>query len=390
MGKRRAFSNEEIEQMKILHNDGESFSSIGKKLNRDTRTIHRKLIAVGEVKVENVQKTFNEEEIEIMKNLYNKGFTYSEIGKKMNRSSGSVRDRLKTLGFKENGKFRKLANKTYLWDIEYLKPYINEEKAKHITIGSAKKILVKCTCGLEKEMKANDLVKYGVTCPTCSSHTSYPELFFLAVNDHFNLMFEYQVTIDRFRFDFINKNEKIIVEMNGRTHYEDCAWEGSHETSRESDNKKREWAKENDYILIFIDARKSEFEFIKNNINKCELLPNIKESDHCEILKLIQKNKKYPISDIVKEYNEGKSTRELADRYSISATTIRRILHKQDVKVRDCRRRIKCVETGIIYDSITDAVKSIGLKSQTGIINACDSNKPTRRTSGGYHWEYVE
>lgn len=48
-------------------------------------------------------------------------------------------------------------------------------------------------------------------------------------------------------------------------------------------------------------------------------------------------------------------------------------------------KKILCVETNIIYDSIDEAAKSVGLKSHGGI-NLCCLGKQS--TAGGLHWEY--
>ena len=49
-------------------------------------------------------------------------------------------------------------------------------------------------------------------------------------------------------------------------------------------------------------------------------------------------------------------------------------------------RKVECVETGIIYESIKEA----GIKTNTnqgGISNCC---RGITKTAGGYHWKYVD
>lgn len=48
-------------------------------------------------------------------------------------------------------------------------------------------------------------------------------------------------------------------------------------------------------------------------------------------------------------------------------------------------KRVKCQETGIIYDSIAEASKAITLGHHIG---ECCAGK--RKTCGGYHWKFVE
>ena len=44
--------------------------------------------------------------------------------------------------------------------------------------------------------------------------------------------------------------------------------------------------------------------------------------------------------------------------------------------------KVLCIETGIIYNSLKEAAKAIGMKATTGI-TACFSGKA--KTAGGYH-----
>jgi len=51
-------------------------------------------------------------------------------------------------------------------------------------------------------------------------------------------------------------------------------------------------------------------------------------------------------------------------------------------------KRVLCVETGEIFDSIADAARSKGLyEIKTCISNVC---KGKAKSCGGYHWEYYE
>lgn len=50
------------------------------------------------------------------------------------------------------------------------------------------------------------------------------------------------------------------------------------------------------------------------------------------------------------------------------------------------KKRVRCVETGKVYESIGDAAKDIG-RDRTSLGRAL---KDARKTSGGFHWEYAE
>ena len=49
-------------------------------------------------------------------------------------------------------------------------------------------------------------------------------------------------------------------------------------------------------------------------------------------------------------------------------------------------KKVKCIETGIIYSSLTEA--SLKLKIDCSSIGKCC--KGLRKTAGGFHWEYVD
>lgn len=234
---------------------------------------------------------------------------------------------------------KRICEENSLYSFKHLRPYIIDiEQAKIIAPNHMKAITFKCTCGKEKKMRPNTLVRNGLSCSNCSSNISYPERFFLAVNQYFSLNFEYQVIYEKGRFDFVNHDEKIIVEMNGEQHYverEDSAWKDSYKNTIDSDNRKRQWCRDNGYTLIFIDASHSEFEFIRDNINKEELLPNIKDMDVEKILCLIEKYSKYDVKGIIKDYKEGMNQAQLGKKYNVDRGTIRNILKRNNIEIRE-------------------------------------------------------
>ena len=51
-----------------------------------------------------------------------------------------------------------------------------------------------------------------------------------------------------------------------------------------------------------------------------------------------------------------------------------------------CKKKIRCIELNTIYDSTKDAALALGINAPN--ITAC--LKGRQKTSGKYHWEYVE
>ena len=52
-------------------------------------------------------------------------------------------------------------------------------------------------------------------------------------------------------------------------------------------------------------------------------------------------------------------------------------------------KRVRCIETGVIYETTQDAVKELGLKDRFGVSNSANPNN-AQKAAGGFHWEYVE
>lgn len=69
-----------------------------------------------------------------------------------------------------------------------------------------------------------------------------------------------------------------------------------------------------------------------------------------------------------------------------SAETRRKLSESHKGQIPWNRKAVICVETGISYSSCTEAAESIGVTSKA-ISNALRGKS---KTSGGYHWKYVE
>mgnify|MGYP002513716939 CR=1 FL=1 len=67
---------------------------------------------------------------------------------------------------------------------------------------------------------------------------------------------------------------------------------------------------------------------------------------------------------------------------------LRWVTHKQNIENRQSGptsgRRVRCIETGQVFDSIVEAKKWLG----KGDIKSCLADR--QKTAGNYHWEYVE
>ena len=163
-------------------------------------------------------------------------------------------------------------------------PYVGEEIAKTHTRCSSDKTILTCPdCGRKsnKPMIISGVYNHhGFEC-SCSDKVSYPEkvMFALLMELKSNFIhhrkFEWSSNKE---YDFIvylsKNNEEILIETNGLQHYKETNRGKSLNEEIANDNLKKKLAlyngiKEDNYIVI--DCRRSDFEFIKQNILKSNL-----------------------------------------------------------------------------------------------------------------------
>lgn len=166
---------------------------------------------------------------------------------------------------------------------ELLPCFVNIEDAYNYVIGSSQKILAKCpNCGYIRNIRINALKKLvGGSCPKCGDGFSYPEKFMLNVLEQLqiNPITQFGRTSKswcgsyKYDFYFEYNNEHYIIETHGEQHYrESTNLKRTLKQEQENDRLKKELALLNGINhYIVIDCRKSELEWIKDNILKSEL-----------------------------------------------------------------------------------------------------------------------
>ena len=237
---------------------------------------------------------------------------------------------------------------THPWMIKY---FINVEDSYNYTYSSRERINFKCpNCGFEKEMIISNLYKFKFSCPNCSDGVSYPENFI------YNLLkqlkennqlkdFVWQYTsknnkwVDSYRYDFYfeKNNNKYIIEANGEQHYEYTGLKRTLEDEQNNDKNKMELAIKNgikpeNYIVI--DCRKSELDFIKNNIINSKL-NDIFDLSSVDWIKIGQDSEKSLVKEVCEYWhlhneinNEDLTTGDLGKIFKLNYGTIRNYLKK--------------------------------------------------------------
>lgn len=234
---------------------------------------------------------------------------------------------------------QRICEENSLYSYEHIRPYIVDiEYSKTIAPNNDNPITVKCECGKEKQTTPKILVRDSFSCTVCGIGLSYGQLAFNSYSYYFKLNYKFEITdlLKGRRFDAILYNQSDIiniVEIQGRQHTEkNHEWHGD---SHAQDSEKRKFCKENNILLIEIDMRISSWGYFKEQINKCEQLPNINEADEKEILKIMKDNKRYDVKEIIRLYEvENLTLASIGEKYNRSSVTIANILKRNGVVIR--------------------------------------------------------
>ena len=276
-----------------------------------------------------------------------------------------------------------------------------------------------------KNKRISTVNKYGLSCPKCGDGISYPEKIMFNVLEQLNIDFIYQLTktnkewCKTYRYDFYFKinNEEYIIETHGIQHYSNitsfksCNGRNLQE-EQENDKFKKGLAikngiKSENYIVI--DCRKSELEWIKNNILKSKL-NNIFDLSKINWLKC----HKYACSSLVRQicdlWNSGiRSTKEISEMTKISRSVVIKYL-KQGNELKWCNynpkynmsqtykkaikktsKKVICLNNKQIFVSLSQATHRTGINN----IYKCCKGKTTYSgkdpiTKEKLHWMYYD
>lgn len=237
------------------------------------------------------------------------------------------------------------------WILEYM---VNPELAKENNRRSTNKIDVKCPiCGRikDKQIQINSLVKsHSIGCP-CGDGFSYPAKLVFNLLEQLNTEFktEYSPLWCKFNFrDYIRKgyydfvfklnNKKYIIETDGDLGHGNVT-NLSKITAEESifiDNEKDRLANEHNIEVIRIDCRKSELEYIKQNIlnSKLNELFDLNKIDWLKAERFALSNLVKKVCDYKRE-NPMVTAKEISEIMGINSSTINKYL-KRGAKINWC------------------------------------------------------
>lgn len=255
-----------------------------------------------------------------------------------------------------------------------------------------------------------------VACSHCSDGMSYPEKFFasvlnqLGIDDYITqLNSSHYDWIGKYRYDFFFNGINCIVETHGLQHYKDTLMYGNYRDQKEIDIKKRELAISNGISkYIEIDCRISDMEWIKNSILHSEFaqLFDLSKIDwekcHRSALKSLivevcnaykntnmlvpQLAKEFNLSDvtILRYLNRGKAAGLCDFDAEANKSLAHREAWKNSLDLQKQRRPVYCHELNTVVESVNEAKRKY---HAYGLSKICGD---PQRTSGGYHWSYVD
>lgn len=219
---------------------------------------------------------------------------------------------------------------------------IKSDIDKNGRIRNRDRLLVECTnCGVIRSVRT-DHYKHINKCSDCRNtykkkksaepKVSYGELVFKNYLEHMGITYESEKTFDwsdRKRFDFYLPSlwNGTVTEVMGIQHYEEQnKGQRFHRKLKEQqkiDKWKKDKAIENKLKYIEIDARHSDFTFIKNSIINSNL-PTDETNWGVVYYNTFKSNKR--VDDIIKKYNEGYTLKQFRDLTGYSSEAIKRTL----------------------------------------------------------------
>lgn len=157
-----------------------------------------------------------------------------------------------------------------------------------------------------------------------------------------------------------------------------------HKRKISESNKGKKLSAEHRMLLSEINKGKK---LSQEHIEKLRQINKTRVRTKEEIEKSVSKRRGIPLSEETKKklseslkgkpsWNKGK---HLSDKH-------KKEISKSSLNRKDISKQVKCVETGIIYESAYEAARQTGLNPSH--ISVCRNGK--RLTCGGFHWVYVE
>ena len=295
----------------------------------------------------------------------------------------------------------------------------NKEDGYKYSAGSNVKLLWICPdCGNEITISPNKMTTRKSYCTICSHDASYPEKFMSHLLNQIGVTFKKDKIFewsDQKRYDFYLPEYNCIIETHGKQHYtsSDFSYLGgkTYVDEQINDNNKMlraiKYGQISDYIII--DCRKSEIDWIKENILNSKLL---------EVLQITSESidwndcHKFALSNLTKiiceAYENGNDIYSLCQTFKLSYNAVKAKL-KHGSRIGWCSynpeeaRKIAMQENGqrviktmsmpiLQMDTQGNIIKEFPsiqeAQRQLSISHIWDCIVGRRQSAGGYKWRY--
>lgn len=308
---------------------------------------------------------------------------------------------------------KKVNHTNCMWSThpEIAKLLKNNQRGYEVLAMSNTKAEFKCErCNYSETKIISQVINNGFACPKCSDGISYPEKLLFNLLNQLNLDFEYQKSnfkwIKNKKYDFYIPSINCIIETHGGQHYKPMTFERTGgktlKEEQENDRLKENAARKNGIkYYVIIDCRKSNLNYIKENILDSELaflfnLTNINWNQCHE----------HACGSIIKEacdlWREGlKTLTEIGNALKVNRTSVGKYL-RQGAELGWCNyapEKFKGDKNGksIVqlsmndefikeWDSMAKAYKTINI-AVTNISAVC---REKRKSTSNYKWMFKE
>lgn len=275
---------------------------------------------------------------------------------------------------------------------------VNPEDGYNLSAYSHKKSDFVCPCcnTINYNRVVRNVVNRGFNCCCCSDGISYPERFVYNLLKQLDVNFLRDTTLSwsgMKRYDFYIEDKSLIIETHGMQHYSEYAQFNNRNivSEKENDKIKREIAITNGIAnYIELDCRYSKFDYIKKSVINSNL-STIYDLSSVDWNALKIDNMKSNVIKACELYNSGiKSTPQIARLLNLDLSTVIDYLKRcADASLcdytTDRHKKIICVDTGKIYDSL----QSVGLDGfNTSQVSECCHDRAN--TAGGYNWCFYD
>lgn len=260
-------------------------------------------------------------------------------------------------------------------------------------------------CGsIIKHKKIANINCYGLSCPKCSDGISYPEKIMYYLLNYLKVDFKYQYSpkwIGNRRYDFYIPSKQLIIEMDGGWHNINNNLSG--QTAKESktiDLYKNKMAKEHNLKIVRIDCMKSELDYIKSNIMISDI-PKIFNLDNINWTEIGRECQNSLVKKSCNLWNAGMGTIDICSELHLSNNTICCYLNRGN-KLGLCKylgfnerlKKVICLTTGDVFDSIKTASKYFGIESTSHIGGCCRCERnycgTDKATNKKLKWMYYD